>query len=713
MERMVAMTSADNPAAARDAAAAGLQLPSQVSIAANWVLHHDAVAQDLEHQILESPDGTFYQLGRAEAEFFDCLLETKSVEAAIAKQNAVSSESMKLERINKFLEWILRIGAVEGVGATAPTTASKGNWLSSLFYLRVPLIQPDAILQRLTPKMGLLFSWQSFVVGSLLVLLGGCILLAGWEEFIDCYHNLFTPSRGLFLFVAWIGLKCLHEFAHAMTCKRYGGDVKQAGIALFALMPVAYVDVSSCWRFASRWPRIHVTLAGVIAEMTIAGAAMILWGYTASLLAKQMMADIILLVFVNSLLFNLNPLLKFDGYFLLSDLSRIPNLYQVGQQYARYFGMRYILGVEQERSAAVSANAIWIRAYALSAAVWRFITVIGILGGVSILLEGAGVLLAIAGGFCFLLLPLYQLGRSLMLRRKQGELRLSILLARLALIAGVGFSALFFVPAEFRRTVPGIVEYNPPAVLRPASDGFVEQVLVRNGEEVEEGQALLIMRNEDLLLELWSCESQLSQAEQQIRSARWKGDESLLKEAATRRNGLQKKAATLQEQVDGLTIRAPHSGRVVARNFAMLQGTFLEQGVEIGAVGNESRKRLKLTLGTWEASRSAGWLDTPVKILVPGHLSWSEKLDRLESRATEKPADPSLTAEHHGPLAVRIDKQSKEPVLLEPRVTAFVPLSPSKSKSLLCGQRCSARISCTSQSIGGRVLELLSEYLTI
>lgn len=707
------MTSADNPANERDVAAAGLQLPSQVSIAADWVLHHDALAHDSEHRILESPNGIYYQLGKAEAEFFDCLLDAKSVEAAIAKRNIDSTVAMKPERINKFLEWLLRIGAVDGVGATAPAAASKGNWLSSLFYLRVPLIQPDAVLKRLTKKMGWFFSWQSSVVGSLLVLLGGWILLAGWDEFIDCYHNLFTTSRSLFLFVAWVGLKCLHEFAHAMTCKRYGGDVKQAGIALFALMPVAYVDVSSCWRFASRWSRIHVTLAGVVTEMTVAGCAMILWGNTESLLVKQMMADIILLVCVNSLLFNLNPLLKFDGYFLLSDISRIPNLYQVGQQYARYFGMRYILGVEQDRSAAVSAKAIWVRTYALSAAVWRFITVIGILGGVAILLEGAGVLLAIAGGFCFLLLPLYQLARSLMLRRQQGELRLSVLAARVTLIVGLGFSTLFLVPAEFRRTVPGIVEYNPPAVLRPASDGFVEQVLVRNGEEVEEGQALLVMRNEDLLLELWSCESQLSQVEQEIRSARWKGDESLLKQAATRRNGLQQKAATLQEQVDGLTVRAPYSGRVVARNFAMLEGTFLEQGVEIGAIGNESRKRLKLSLGTWEASRSGSWLDIPVKILVAGHSSWSEKLERLESRATEKPADPSLTAEHGGPLAVRIDKQSKEPVLLEPRVAAFVPLSPSISRSLLCGQRCSARISCTRQTIGGRVLELLSDYLAI
>ena len=164
--------------------------------------------------------------------------------------------------------------------------------------------------------------------------------------------------------------------------------MKQAGIALFAFMPVAYVDVSSCWRFASRWQRIHVTLAGVASELTLAGCAMILWGYTESLVVRQMMADIILLVFVSSLLFNLNPLLKFDGYFLLSDFSRVPNLYQVGQQYARYFGMRYFLGVVQETPSADGTSAIWVRAYGLLAAVWRFITVMGILGGVAVLLEG-------------------------------------------------------------------------------------------------------------------------------------------------------------------------------------------------------------------------------------------------------------------------------------------------------------------------------------
>ncbi len=99
------------------------------------------------------------------------------------------------------------------------------------------------------------------------------------------------------------------------------------------------------------------------------------------------------------------------------------------------------------------------------------------------------------------------------------------------------------------------------------------------------------------------------------------------------------------------------------------------------------------------------------RILVLGHSNWSEKLERLESRATEKPADPSLTTEYSGPLGVKMEKQSKEPVLLEQRQTAFAPLRPSKSKLSLCGQRCSAGISCTRQTVSGRVLNCFPTLL--
>ena len=682
------------------------ELPANVFLREDLLLHQREGNECFPFVVLEDTlNNKYYRLGDGEHQFIRALMSDPSVEAAIGCNQTESQLSDK--QVIKFLGWLEQCGLTTSEMPEAKPASVPGTIFSKLFFFKIPLVDPDGFLDGLNDRASFLFSWKAALVSLAVGLIGLFLALANWSDFLESYENLFSPYRGAWLFVVWILLKVLHETSHGATCKRYGGYVPEAGAAMILFMPIAYVDVSSCWRFNSRWQRLHVTLAGVIVELFVAGLAMFVWVNCDSLIIKNAAADVVLLASVTSILFNLNPLLKFDGYFALADVTGVDNLYQYGQSYARYFGKRYVLGLEGAVPKLPQGNSRWVKLYGLAAATWRVVTVTGLLGTAAALFAGAGIVIAIIGFISFAVLPLVKLAGYLWSLYRAGTLDAGRLAMRVGLLAGTLGALLFVLPSEIRRTTPGIVEYDPPSVLRSNADGFVEEVLVADGERVSEGQPLIVLGNEELRIELETLEKSLAQAEQQMRSARWNNDSALLEEVRAEAIGLEQQVEELRLQFDGLVIRAPHSGKVVSRKIRGLVGTFVKRGEELGAVGNEDAKRVKISLSSWEASRAQEWASTPIRISVPGSWSWTSTLTRIEKRASEIPADPSLTAVGGGILAVREKEGADGPVLIEPRVNAYISLSPDRSRNLFSGQRCAVRLSCWRQSIGGAIVDYL------
>jgi putative peptide zinc metalloprotease protein len=311
--------------------------------------------------------------------------------------------------------------------------------------------------------------------------------------------------------VGWLFLKLIHETAHAATCKRYGGEVRQAGLAFILFMPIAFVDVSSCWKFTSRWQRVHVALAGVCAELWIAGLSLVVWNFSGSAVLRQSAADLTLIASVSTILFNLNPLMKFDGYFVLSDAIGIANLYNQGCSYARYWGARYILGLQVSCPALPRKSASWIKLYGLASAVWRTVVAFSLTFAASAMFQGAGVVIAAAGFVLFAVNPLLSLGKKLYTLHQQGELLPVNLAIRAGVVCALVFGTLFVIPAEIRQTAPAIVEYSPPAVMRAPLNAFVSEIHVQNGEAVTAGQAILTLRNDELQVQYSNLKKQIGQ----------------------------------------------------------------------------------------------------------------------------------------------------------------------------------------------------------
>lgn len=656
--------------------------------------------------------GRFFRIGKSERLFVEALLATKSASAAF--EHCVKHHSEVQLPIGKCMllcKWLAANHLTQASQATEtnahPTAGTLVlRTLTAVFFWKVPLCNPDRLLQRLAASVGWLFSATAMGAG-FFVLLGALVATAGrWDEFCAGYENFFSAWRWLALAAAWCGLKLIHEIAHGVTCRRYGGEVKEAGLAMILLVPLAYVNVTSSWRFESRWQRLHVTLAGVGAELFVAGLALIVWNWTSVLAVQQAASDVVLLASVSSLMFNLNPLLKFDGYFALADLTGIDNLYQFGQRYARYFGGRYILGLDMPTVRLPGDHPTWIKIYGCLAALYRVVTIGGLLIGAATLFQGAGIVIAIAGFGSFVVAPLGVLSKHLAKLHYAGSLRPIRLAVRTTSLLVLAIGSLFAIPTEWSWTAPAIVQYDPPAVIRTRSAGFIESVHVADGDRVASGQPLVTLRNDDLQIKLLRLKKELAQVEQEILAAQWHSKSSELGDAIARGAALKSQVEKSQVDVDELVVRATSDGTVVSRRMSIIEGTYLNPGEEIAVIGREQYKRLKFSISQSQARQSENWQAKPLRILVDGKPTWKATVTRLETRADTAPPDISLLAVHGGSLAA-IRQPSGEFQLCEPRVNAYIVLTVGQSHALMAGQRASVAIQTERKTLGSSLLAML------
>jgi putative peptide zinc metalloprotease protein len=202
------------------------------------------------------------------------------------------------------------------------------TYLQNIMFARIPLFDPDALLKRLVPVVKPVIGVSGFLVWL-------AVVLAALKVVVDHAGVLFGQAQGVlaaanlpWLYVGLVLVKLVHEFGHAIVCRRYGGEVHTMGVMFLLFTPVPYMDATSSWSFRSRWHRALVGASGMIAELFVAALATFVWAQTAPGAVNSIAYNIMFVASVSTVLFNANPLLRFDGYYILSDLLDIPNLHQ-------------------------------------------------------------------------------------------------------------------------------------------------------------------------------------------------------------------------------------------------------------------------------------------------------------------------------------------------------------------------------------------------
>lgn len=462
--------------------------------------------------------------------------------------------------------------------------------LTSVLSIRIPLFDPDRMLDRLQPFIRVVISPVGLVV--YLILLG-----FGIKALIDRSGDLFHPREGLLapdnlllLYVAFAIAKVVHEFGHAVVCKRFGGEVHTMGVILLLFAPVPYVDASASWGFRRSAPRLLVGAAGMIAELAVASVAAIIWAYSAAGFGSALAYNMMIAASVSTLVFNLNPLLRFDGYYMLIDLINMPNLFQRSRDQLRYLAQRYILGVKGIKSVAQNRTESWLLSlYGLSSVLYSLMLITAIAFFIAEEYLDLGLLLAIVLFMSVTALPLMKFLSYLFLSPNLARQRFRVILSATAIVlAGVG--ALGWVPMPDRIRAFGVVESSVVRQVNSESSGFVVERLVKAGSWVREGQALVRLENPDLLSEITALRMQL----RQIQGQELRAQALLLADLAPlRRQRVAMQAALddLERQRAALTVLAPVGGVLTVSEPGQGVGRWVERGAAIGTVVDTSQHR--------------------------------------------------------------------------------------------------------------------------
>ena len=449
--------------------------------------------------------------------------------------------------------------------------------------LRIPLADPDRFLERWLPWYRWLFGPAGALLWLAVVGTGAVLAVGHWRELTDSFSDrVLAPHNLVLLALTFPLVKLLHELGHACATRAWGGEVHEMGVMLLVLMPVPYVDATAASAFRETRRRVVVGAAGMMVETFVAALALFVWLQAEPGTLRAMLYDVLLIAGISTVLFNGNPLLRFDGYYILADLLQMPNLRQRGTQYLTHLVDTRVFGVRDSAFDAAPRERGWLALFTVASFVYRIAIMIGIALFVATEYFFVGVLLGLWVVIGSLLIPLckgvnYVIASPKLQRRRDRAVMVTAATALTVLVL------LFAVPLPLWTSAQGVTWAPDDAVVHAATDGFVRRVASAPGSAVHKGRPLIETDDPQLAPRIRSLEAQLrilevrSQAELAIDKVR---REITQEEMKTVRAEL----AVARERFAELTIASPAEGVFLMEGAQDLPDRFLKKGQLIGFV---------------------------------------------------------------------------------------------------------------------------------
>lgn len=482
--------------------------------------------------------------------------------------------------------------------------AVQMRWLQFLF-MRIPLWDPDRLLNRGRRLVDWGIGLPGAILWSAVVLVGALQVLGRSELLVSEGEGVLAPNNIGWLYLTWVFVKFFHELGHAAVCKRYGGEVHVMGVMLLVFTPFPYMDASSAWAFRERWKRVLTGAAGMVFEVFLAGIAAVIWARTSPGLAHQLAYNVMFLASVSTVLFNINPLLRFDGYYILSDLLDSPNLHQRSGRQLLHCVERYLFGLKDSESVALSRReAFWLPTFAVGSGVYRILVLGVILLFLAERFLGIGLVLAAVGLILWLVVPLGRALVYLFSEPRLGRRRSRALLVALSSL-GLLFVFLFGVPFPHHFRSPGVVRSPVAREVISEVEGRIASVHVESGQRVSRGDLLIRLINPDLLYEVQRVEAALDEVEAR-RSLAMEKAPAYIAPLDARKAALEERLLRLKDDVAALDIRAPVDGMWSAPILWQAEGLITPRGTRLGVVVPEKAFRFVAVTSQEDASNLLG-----------------------------------------------------------------------------------------------------------
>ena len=608
------------------------------------------------HLIEDEAAGAFHRVGPAEYAFLSRLDGRTTVGEALAKTANLGADALTEREAAHVCRWLVESGLAGTPGtdraARVIAAAEKKDRAAALGLLdpiavTVPLFDPNRLLELCRPALGWLFGPVGVLLWTAALLAGGYELAAGWGRFAGFAPAAFGPHAWAWLAVSWAGLRVVHELGHGLACRRFGARTGKAGVLFLLFIPLPYTDVTAAWRFAGKWPRIAVSLAGVYVELLIAAAAALVWARVGPGVVADRCRDLILTAGVGTVLFNLNPLMRFDGYHVLADLLDVPNLADRGRRTVASWWRRAFLGGPAGAKEAGGWRRWVVGIYGPLAALWRVLIGVSLIGGAAALLHGAGLLVAVPAGLLWFGRPVWRGAKAVMLAGPRGWCRAA---AACSLLAAAGWG-LWRVPVGGTLRLPAVVLAETEEVRAPAA-GFVRRVHVEPGEWAEAGDVLFELENPDLARRSAALGLDLEASRVRRRRHLHRGELAAAQVEARQAAALAAQRAELTALLAGLTVEAPVAGRVMGEDLAALEGVWVRPGRALASLSAEGSLGVLTLAGADGRPRIAPGAAATVRLIGGESRPRPAVVAAVEPTAGLALPHPAFGANVGGPLPV-------------------------------------------------------------
>jgi putative peptide zinc metalloprotease protein len=540
--------------------------------------------------------------------------------------------------------------------AAAAGKAEHG-WLMwmvhNYLFIKLPLVRPEPMLRRLVPWVSPLYSRSAALVVAAIGLAGLFLVSRHWSEFWGTFQHTFSLQGAAAFGIALIIVKSAHELGHAFTAVRFGCRVPSMGVCFMVLMPVLYTDVTDAWRLQDRRQRLMIGGAGIVVELALALIATFLWVFLPEGIAKSLMFSIATTGWIMSLMINLNPLMRFDGYYLFSDWIGVDNLQSRSFAFGRW-QLKELLFAPRlpapERLPARTAKTLI--AYAWLIWVYRLVLFTGIAVLVyHMAFKVLGIILFLVEIIYFVAWPIASEVAGWWAERK------TLGITRRAMLTGIlGAVAVLVsvIPWSTAVSLPAVLEASELSRVFPQRAGIVEKVLVKAGDRVAVGAVMAVMRSDDSAHRLAVVKKKIMLTK--MRLARRSSDvqdraqsmvlESQLQSLFSERDGLNKELAEL-------IIVAPHAGTVVEFNGEVHPGRSISRSEQVALVRGDG----PLSVRGYLAEESVWRLPQAAKgsfiADLPGARRISVQLSEVASSGATSIETPELVSLYGGSIAVR------------------------------------------------------------
>jgi putative peptide zinc metalloprotease protein len=449
---------------------------------------------------------------------------------------------------------------------------------------RVGLFDPTALLKRFDAITPYLFSLGALLAWLLIVGAGLLAAAANWPALKAHAANWMPGSQAILLtWLAFPVIKAVHELAHGLAVRRWSGEVHQAGITLLMLTPVPFVDASDASAFPRHYRRLVVSAAGIMLELVLAALAVLLWTQVQPGLVRDLCLVVASIGGISTVVFNGNPLLRFDGYYMLTDAIHLPNLASRSSLYWRYLIVRHALRLaDTPPPDTAKGEKAWLIAYAPLSWAYRVALSIVITGWIGSWSPILGILVALGSLWSLLLKPWLNFFRSLRRRpapeHQQRRVKTMAAAWALALVLFVGV-----LPLPFSTLAQGVVWVPENALVRPESGGFIKAFHARDGQSVAIGDRLASLSDPALLAEGERLRNEILQKETELYRLIL-SDQVAASNLQTHLDRLAAELQRTEQRIAQLEIRAAVAGRLAMPHQADIEGSYAPQGKALGYI---------------------------------------------------------------------------------------------------------------------------------